>query len=286
MSVAFARDRRAVHRKLVSYSDLLRSRSRNPMRTLVVNNQKGGVGKTLLACHAAWRLAETGARVVAIDLDPQANASYTLSEATAGGSSHALFTDEGLTRSDARPGTLTLLAADRSLDGVDARLTQAVLAFRRNYVELAGRFDYAVIDTPPTWSGRNYAALMVATTLVAPIDLEIYALQGVRQLLAQKTSVEKNGRDGRPIDLMGLLPSRFQSASPRQRANLEALLRQDGARLLFPHRAVITQRQGYAEALDLKQPVWTIKKSAAQEAGREIKAVLTAIQARLDGLSA
>lgn len=254
------------------------------MRTLVVNNQKGGVGKTLLAVHAAWRLCDSGARVVVIDLDPQANASFTLSAASPWGPAHDLFTESGPPPLVAAKSGLTLLAADRALDGVDARLTDAVLAFRRHYVALSQHFDYAVIDTPPTWSGRNYAALMVATSLVAPIDLETYAIQGVKQLLSQKASVEKNARQGRRIDFLGLLPSRFVSSSPRQRSHLEALLRQDGQRLLFPEQSVITQRQGYAEALDIKQPVWTIRKSAAQEAGREIKGVLEIVKARLDSL--
>lgn len=100
--------------------------------------------------------------------------------------------------------------------------------------------------------------------------------------MAQKATVEKNARQGRIIDFLGLLPSRYVSGSPRQRSNLETLLRQDGSRLLFPNQCVLTQRQGYAEALDLKQPVWTIKKTAAQEAGREIRAVLSIIKARLD----
>ena len=254
------------------------------MRTLVVNNQKGGVGKTLLAVHVAWRLAETGARVLAVDLDPQANASYTLSHAAQAGPSYALFTEAGPTLPDG--GGLTLLAGDRQLDGVDARLTEAVLAFRTSFNRLRDRFDYCVIDTPPTWSGRNYAALMVASSLVAPIDLETYALQGVKQLLAQKATVERQARQGRPIDFLGLLPSRFQSTSPRQRQNLEALIRQDGPRLLFPERGLITQRQGYAEALDARQPVWTIRKTAAQDAAREIKTVLSTIHQRLDSLPA
>lgn len=255
------------------------------MQTLVVNNQKGGVGKTMLAVHAAWRLAELGRRVLFVDLDPQANASYTLSEAPPLGASFDLFSggvDPPEPRGDV---AIRLLAADRQLDTVDSRLADAVLAFKRNFGALAPSFDVAVIDTPPTWSGRNYAALMVATSLVAPVDLETYALQGVQQLMAQKLAVEKGARQGRPIDFLGLLPSRFQSNSPRQRGNLEALLQHQSARLLFPERGILTQRQGYAEALDLKKPVWMLKKTAAQDAGREILFVLGVIQARLDALA-
>ena len=255
------------------------------MRALVVNNQKGGVGKTMLAVHTAWFLAEDGARVLFIDLDPQANASFSLSQATQVNPSFDLFTvAEPLASRQVEAG-VSLLWADRQLDAVDSNLTEAVLAFRRNYAVLARDWDYVVIDTPPNWSGRNYAALMVATSLVAPIDLETYALQGVKQLLAQKAAVEMNARRGRAIDFLGLLPSRYVSGSPRQRANLETLLRQDGSRLLFPDQCVITQRQGYAEALDLKQPVWTIRKTAAQEAGRELREILAIIKGRLDRLS-
>ena len=254
------------------------------MRTLVVNNQKGGVGKTMLAVHSAWYLAEAGGRVLFIDLDPQANASFSLSDATQIGGSFALFTDETTRPTIPDAAGISLFAADRQLDTVDARLTEAVLAFRRNYAALEKGWDYAVIDTPPNWSGRNYAALMVATSLIAPVDLETYALQGVKQLLSQKLTVEKNARKGRSIDFLGLLPSRFVSGSPRQRANLETLLRQDGRNLLFPEQCVITQRQGYAEALDLKQPVWTIRKTAAQDAGREIREILSIMKARLDSL--
>lgn len=252
------------------------------MKTLVINNQKGGVGKTMLAVHAAWFLAEAGGRVLVIDLDPQGNASSTLSGATRLGDASQLFFDPPI--QERGDGRLALLAGDRRLDQVDAQLTQAVMRFRDAYRPLAAAWDYVVIDTPPTWSGRNYAALMVASSLLAPIDLESYALQGVKQLLAQKATVERNARQGRPIDFLGLLPSRFQSTSPRQRDALAALARQDGARLMFPDRGVITQRQGYAEALDIKAPVWTIKKTAAQDAGREIRGVLDQIKRRLDSL--
>ena len=254
------------------------------MKTLVINNQKGGVGKTMLAVHAAWFLAEGGGRVLVVDLDPQGNAAYTLAEAHAAGASADLFFKPDV---EIRPADgVTVLAGDRQLDAVDAQLTSAVLAFRAAFGRVARGFDYVVVDTPPTWSGRNYAALMVASSLIAPIDLETYALQGVKQLLAQKATVERAARQGRPIDFLGLLPSRFQSGSPRQRDSLKALLGQQGARIMYPGQGVITQRQGYAEALDLRTPVWTIRKTASQEAGREIRGVLTTMKGRLDSLAA
>ena len=253
------------------------------MKVLAINNQKGGVGKTMLAVHVAWYLAENGARVLCVDLDPQGNASFTLA-AGQFGDARQLFFGPAICPPNA-PG-VHLLAGDRGLDAVDFRLQEAVLEFRGAMAGLAPHFDYAVLDTPPTWGGRNYAALMVASCLLAPIDLETYALQGVRQLLAQKAAVERQARQGRPVDFLGLLPSRFQSQSPRQRQSLADLLRAEGSRVMFPEFGVLTQRQGYAEALDLKAPVWTIRKTAAQDAGREIRKVLATIKARLDGIPA
>jgi chromosome partitioning protein len=255
------------------------------MKTLVVNNQKGGVGKTMLCVHAAWYLAEAGAKVLVIDLDPQANASHSLASERALGKSSALFFEDA-PHTPAEPG-LSLLAGDRRLDSVDAQLQAAVQRFAGNDQRLRRLgFDYAVIDTPPTWSGRNYAALMVASSLVAPIELETYSLQGIKELLGQKATVERSMRGGRPIDFLGLLPSRYQSNSPRQRQHLEELLSVQGRQLMFPDAGRLTQRQGYAEALDQKVPVWTIPKSAAKVAAEEIRPVLATIKRRLDALPA
>ena len=82
------------------------------MKTLVINNQKGGVGKTMLAVHAAWFLAETGKRVLVVNLGPQANASYTLANARLAGCSATCFDPK--VAAGAAPG-VSLLAADERL---------------------------------------------------------------------------------------------------------------------------------------------------------------------------
>ena len=248
------------------------------MKTIVVNNQKGGVGKTMLAIHLAWFLAEEAAtRILFVDLDPQANASHTLAAERQGGLSSALFFGPDLTLKGL-PG-VTVLRADDKLHNVDGLLNEAIPAMAKRFAALKDQFDYCVIDTPPTWGGRNFAALLVTDLVISPIDLEDYSLLGIGKLRKQIKLVEDQARGGRRIDFQGLLPSRFVSTSPRQRENLKTLLTQGGTSLMFD--GVLTQRQGYAEAVSLKAPVWTIKKKAAQDAAKEIRGVLGTIKGRL-----
>ena len=61
------------------------------MNTIVINNQKGGVGKTTLAVHLAWFMAEAGRRVLMIDVDAQGNATDTLKQHTGSTSAADLF---------------------------------------------------------------------------------------------------------------------------------------------------------------------------------------------------
>jgi chromosome partitioning protein len=215
--------------------------------------------------------------VLFIDLDPQGNASYTLDRERVGGLSSALFFGPDVTL-EGLPG-ITLLRADDKLHGIDQQLNTAVPAMAKRFAAFREQFDYCVIDTPPTWGGRNFAALLVTDFVISPIDLEDYSLQGVGSLRKQVKLVEDQARGGRRIGFLGLLPSRLLSNSPRQRENLKTLITQGGTSIMF--EGVLTQRQGYAEAVSLKQPVWTINKTAAKDAGREIRGVLETIKSRM-----
>lgn len=256
------------------------------MRTIVVNNQKGGVGKTTLALHLAWHYVEQDKRVLFVDLDAQGNATATLARPTPEqprwqahgcGLAADLFSPARLEIDPAPP--FQLLAASSRLNMVDAALEVALDAIRARHDGLSPLFDLCIIDTPPAFGARNLGALIVCDHLIAPIQLEDYALRGVNDLLKSIAVAEKL-RGGR-LDFLGLLPSQFRANSSLHRQNLETLVRDLGrAELLFP--AFLALRQGYVEAVGRGLPVWMIRdNSAAAVAGREMRHVLELVANRV-----
>lgn len=249
------------------------------MQTIVVNNQKGGVGKTTIALHLAWHFVDAGRRVLFVDLDAQGNATATLSRAAAGdpiwrahvaGAAAELFAGGVAIGSDRTP--FQLLAASSRLNSVDGAVERAIAALRASHAGLADRFDFCVIDTPPAFGARNLGALIVCDHLLAPIQLEDYALSGVNDLLKSVKVAE--GLRGRPLNFLGLLPSQFRANSTIHRRHLETLVRDLGqTNRLFP--GFLTLRQAYVEAVGRGQPVWSIRdNSAAAVAGREMRLIL------------
>ncbi|MBM3578737.1 MAG: ParA family protein [Alphaproteobacteria bacterium] len=245
------------------------------MKTIVINNQKGGVGKTTLAVHLAWYLAEIGRRVLILDLDAQANATDTLARYVGNATAAELF-KPAVRIAPGGVDDLTLAPADTSLTDVDRGDAASILTLRENLAAASGDFDACVIDTPPSLGLRSVAALVAASHVLSPIYLEDYSVKGVKGLLQTFLGVQK--RYGRSdATFLGLLPSLFNTKSPRQREHLEQLLR-DAGKYVFPGHVVA--RDGYAEAVAERAPVWSLKRRSAQEAGREIRAVLANIVER------
>ncbi|WP_159650657.1 ParA family protein, partial [Bosea sp. 125] len=132
------------------------------MKTIVINNQKGGVGKTTLAVHLAWHLAETGGRVLLIDADAQGNATDTMKRHRGDVTAAELFRQG---RSPVIGGLdgITLAASDSSLTDVDRGDAAGIQQFRDNLRSVSAVFDVCVIDTPPSLGLRSVAALVSAS---------------------------------------------------------------------------------------------------------------------------
>lgn len=174
-----------------------------PTRIFTISNQKGGVGKTTTAVNIASALAQLGARVLVIDLDPQGNASTALGVAhTADVSSiyDVLINDLPLAEAvqispespnlRCAPSTIHLAGAEIELVSQVAREHRLRTALHDYLAENPA--DVVIIDCPPSLGLLTINAFTAATEVMIPIQCEYYALEGLSQLLGSIRMIQKH----------------------------------------------------------------------------------------------
>lgn len=179
-------------------------------RVLAVANQKGGVGKTTTTVNLAAALALADQAVLVVDLDPQANLTSGLGQKPDGGSAPTprtvfdALTDEAVPVLDdylaptSVPG-LSLVAADDSLAGAELALVGLERRERRLRPLLRvarQRFDYVLIDTPPSLGLLTVNALIAAEAVLIPMTCEYYALEGLATLMSTLRRVQTTFNPG------------------------------------------------------------------------------------------
>lgn len=168
------------------------------MRKIAVLNQKGGVGKTTTVANIAAALAMKGRRVVVIDLDPQAHLTihFGINADTDGNGSYDVLT-KSASFADALINireNLYVLGANIDLVGAESELVsvvgrETILAEAIEKVE--DRFDYLLIDCPPSLGLLSLNALASVDEVFIPIQPHFLALQGFGKLLQTVTLVNK-----------------------------------------------------------------------------------------------
>ena len=200
------------------------------MQIITVAVIKGGTGKTTTAAALAQAAAKAGKRVLAIDLDPQANLTFFLGADQNSGGSYQLLqgadpaqliqgTAQGISVISGSPD----LATERTKPGSAKRLQDALQAVRKD-------FDFIFVDTPPQMGELTFNALQAATGLIIPLETDNSSLQGLYQI-ADIAHQMQNTNPG--LRIFGAILTRYDSR-PKLNRYLSDIISEKGQEIGAP----------------------------------------------------
>ncbi len=227
-------------------------------KIIAVTNQKGGVGKTTTTINLGAALAEIGKRVLLVDLDPQGNASTGLGidadrrETT----TYELLTgeadlSEAIQKSDVDrlwiiPANTDLSSADIELYSNEKRSFLMHDALRQHAID-GYRFDYVLIDCPPSLNLLTVNAMVAAHSVLVPLQSEFFALEGLSQLMLSVREVRQTANHNLRIE--GIVMTMYDS-----RNNLSQLVEKDARdnlgelvfKTVIPRNVRVSEAPSYA----------------------------------------
>lgn len=227
-------------------------------KVIAIANQKGGVGKTTTAVNLSSCLAYKGKKVVIIDIDPQGNTTSGLGidKKTIGKSTYeVIINDEKI--EDALictvienlyicPSNIQLVGAEVELVSVISRETRLKAAIK----EIRNKYDYILIDCPPSLGLLTLNALTASDTILVPIQCEYYALEGLSQLINTVKLVQKHLNPS--LDVEGVVLTMFDA-----RTNLSIQVVDDVKRYFRNkvYRTIIPRNVRLSEAPSFGLPI-------------------------------
>ena len=242
----------------------------NMGKIIAIANQKGGVGKTTTSINLSASLAEKGKKVLVIDTDPQGNTTsgfgidknnldITIYDLMLGESSiQDCILKEVIKNLDLLPSNVNLAATEIELIGVDKK--EYIL---KNEVDwIRDKYDFMIIDCPPSLNALTINALTAADTVLVPIQCEYYALEGLSQLIHTVNLVKE--RLNPALDMEGVVFTMYDSRtnlSMQVVENVKSHLKQNVYETMIPRNIRLAEAPSYGMPIHIYDP-----KSAGAEA--------------------
>jgi len=235
-------------------------------RVFAVANQKGGVGKTTTAVNLASCLAKTRKRVLLLDMDPQANASSALGlQQTDGGSIYKMLLGEGELAEQARNvrTCLDVIPAEVDLAGAEVDIARSEKYLHRLRTALApliarDRYDYVIIDCPPSLGILTMNALAAAEYLVVPVQCEYFALEGLSVMSRLVNQMRASGANP-ALAIDGILMTMYDGRTNLSQQVVDEVRKHLGAKV---YRTVIPRSVRLSEAPSHGLPIDEYDKSS------------------------
>jgi chromosome partitioning protein len=170
-------------------------------KIIAIANQKGGVGKTTTAINLSAGLSYLGKKILLVDFDPQGNTTQgvnTLRESIKHSAYDVVMGDTNAIEAiitlshppiDLIPATIDLAGAD--LEMVEYKVGNRERLLKNKLDPVRDKYDYIIIDCPPSLGLLNTNALTAADSVMIPVQCEYYALEGLTQLLSTIRLVQK-----------------------------------------------------------------------------------------------
>ena len=247
-------------------------------------NQKGGVAKTTTTLNLAVAFKEQGFDVLAVDLDPQGN--LTMSQGMDPDQVersmydvlvHSMPVEEVIQRAeiDVAVSSIDLAGAELALSSMIGRER----ALQKALLPVRNRYDYILIDTPPSLGLLTINALTASDGVIVPVQCEYLSLRGLVQLENTLSMIRENLNP--VVEIRGILPTMYDSRTVHGREAVE-MLKENFGDLVFETRIKKTVRYAEAPVKGTSVLKYDPSGSAAQAYRDLAKEVLDGAQARDD----